>query len=304
MAMTEHYLAICAIFRNEAPYLAEWVAFHQLLGVEHFFLYDNNSNDDYAAVLQPFIEAGTVTVHQWPVPFHEKAQRKAYAHCLKSVRHSVRWLAFIDVDEFLFAPRDDTLAKALPDYESWPGVVVHWQNYGSSGRQLHSREPVIERFPWRARSNWVRNRKVKSIVDPSRTTAPLGVHHFEYADGARAVDETKREVRIKPRSRYKKRLKPWYGKLGPLLQYIDPYSAANVDSKVISVERLRINHYPVKSHQEFLGKTAYKKEKRRYEDVDYFAYHDRNEIYDPVIHRYLPALHQRLQSLVDIESRA
>jgi len=35
-------------------------------------------------------------------------------------------------------------------------------------------------------------------------------------------------------------------------------------------------------------------EKRRYEDIDYFAYHDRNEVYDTLIHRYLPALRQRL----------
>ena len=38
---TPHYLAICAIYRDEAPYLREWIEFHRLVGVEHFFLYDN-----------------------------------------------------------------------------------------------------------------------------------------------------------------------------------------------------------------------------------------------------------------------
>jgi len=292
-----HYLAVCAMFRDEAPYLAEWIAFHQLVGVGHFFLYNNKSSDHYLKVLQPFIDAGAVTLHDWPISFHERAQRKAYTHCLNSVRSMVRWLAFIDIDEFLFAPGHDSLEMILPDYEKWPGVVVHWQNYGSSGRRTGSAEPVIERFARRARSNWVRNRKVKSIIDPSRTIAPTGVHHFEYMDGLLAVDETKTEVRTRRRPAWKKRLKPLYGKLGPLLRYIDPYSAADLLSKNISVERLRINHYPVKSYQEYLSKTAHKKKKRRYEDIDYFAYHDRNEVFDPVLYKYLPALHQRLQCL-------
>jgi len=292
--MNDHYLAVCAMFRDEAPYLAEWIAFHQLVGVEHFYLYNNRSSDNFEAVLQPFTDAGCVTLCDWPIPFHERAQRKAYAHCLESVRASVRWLAFIDIDEFLFAPENDSLASALRDYEMWPGVVVRWQNYGSSGRRVTSQEPVIERFSWRARSNWVRNRKVKSIVDPSRTLAPEGVHHFAFVDGLLAVDETGTEVRIRPRAGYRKRLKPVLGRLGPLLRFVDPYSAADVVNKVISVEKLRINHYPVKSYEEFLKKTVHKQKKRRYEDIDYFAYHDRNEVHDPLLHKYLPALYRRL----------
>jgi hypothetical protein len=292
----KHYLAICAIFKDEASYLAEWIAFHQLVGVEHFYLYNNNSSDDYAKVLRPFADAGVVTICNWPVPFHERAQYKAYTHCLEFAKARARWLACIDIDEFLFAPGADSLAEALGEYEAWPGVVVHWQVYGSSGHREQSAEPVIERFSWRARQNWIRNRKVKSIVDPSRTTTPLGVHHFFYENGLLAVDETKTPVQVKPRPAYKKRLKPWYGKLGPLLRFTDPYSAANIDRKVISVEKLRINHYPVKSYQEYLNKSVHKKGKRRYEDIDYFAYHDRNEVYDPSLQKFLPAL---LQSLPD-----
>jgi hypothetical protein len=297
IAMNTCYLAVCAIFRNEAPYLAEWIAFHQLMGAEHFFLYNNNSTDNYIHELQPFVESGAVTIQDWPVPFHERAQRKAYSHCLDSVRSRVRWLACIDIDEFLFAPQSSSLATTLQEYEPWPGVMVHWRNYGSSGREQWSAEPVIERFTQRARSNWVRNRKVKSIIDPSRTTAPMGVHHFAYLDGALAVDETKTEIPVKPRPRFRKRLRPLYGKLGPLLRYFDPYSAVDIDSNAFSVEKLRINHYPVKSRQEFLNKAVFKKGKRRYDHIDYFAYHDRNEVHDPVLHQHLPALHRHLKDL-------
>lgn len=44
--MKHDYLSIGAIFKDEAPYLAEWIEFHRLVGVEHFFLYDNLSTDE------------------------------------------------------------------------------------------------------------------------------------------------------------------------------------------------------------------------------------------------------------------
>src|SRR5690348_6409443 len=57
-----YYLSACAIFRNEAPYLAEWLVFHLGVGVEHFYLYENNSTDDFESVLAPFFERGEVTL--------------------------------------------------------------------------------------------------------------------------------------------------------------------------------------------------------------------------------------------------
>ena len=45
------YLSICAIYRDEAFYLREWLEFHRLVGVERFFLYHNLSIDDHLSVL-------------------------------------------------------------------------------------------------------------------------------------------------------------------------------------------------------------------------------------------------------------
>ena len=39
------YLAICTIYRDNAPYFREWIEFHRLVGVERFFLYNNRSDD-------------------------------------------------------------------------------------------------------------------------------------------------------------------------------------------------------------------------------------------------------------------
>ena len=161
----------------------------------------------------------------------------------------------------------------------------------------HSDEPVIARFSRRAPSHWIRNRRVKSIVDPARALRPKNVHYFVYRDSTLAVTETGRPVQLTPRQRFKKRLRPLYRILGPALKHFDPYASTDITDCSVSVDHLRINHYPVKSREEFLCKARFKQEKKRYEGVDYFAYHDRNEVFDPILRRYLPELEKALADL-------
>ena len=55
-----NYLAICAIAKDEGPYLKEWIEWHLKNGVEKFYIYDNGSKDDTTTVLKPYIEKGIV----------------------------------------------------------------------------------------------------------------------------------------------------------------------------------------------------------------------------------------------------
>ena len=41
----EHYLAVCAIAKNEGHYFKEWIEWHRSQGVERFYIYDNESTD-------------------------------------------------------------------------------------------------------------------------------------------------------------------------------------------------------------------------------------------------------------------
>ena len=223
--------------------------------------------------------------------------RRAYADCLERVRGHARWLACLDIDEFLFAPGRTGLLPALAEFAEHAGVVVHWQVYGSAG-ELHRRpEPVIRRFQHRAATDWIRNRRVKSIVDPERALHPVDCHHFAFRDGERAVTERGTPVDLVRRGPFKKRLRPLYPLLGPALLRVDPYAATRITDRRVSVDRLRINHYPVKSRQEFEHKARFKREKKRYQGVDYFAYHDRNEVHDPILVDVLPALEKELAAL-------
>ena len=74
-----HYLSACLCFKNAATYLAEWLAFYTTLGVDHFFLYNNESSDRHEDVLAPYLAAGSATLIDYP---GKGIQHALYAHCL------------------------------------------------------------------------------------------------------------------------------------------------------------------------------------------------------------------------------
>src|SRR5262245_1292734 len=78
-----HELGVCAIFREEAPFLDEWLTFHCGVGVTHFYLYNNFSTDNFRTVLEPWIDRGVVTLIDWPVPV---GQTSAYEDCRSEER--------------------------------------------------------------------------------------------------------------------------------------------------------------------------------------------------------------------------
>ena len=83
--MEQPYLAACTIYRDAASYLAEWIEFHRLVGVERFFLYDNGSADDHRDVLAPYVDEGIAVVHDWPMPFIGHRGRGARCRARSSI---------------------------------------------------------------------------------------------------------------------------------------------------------------------------------------------------------------------------
>src|ERR1700693_475615 len=125
-------LSACAIFRNEAPYLEEWLVFHLGIGVEHFYLYENRSTDDFRGVLAPFVERRQVTLVNWP---KAQGQKAAYPHCLRSAATQTRWITFLDLDEFLFSPQQRDIRPILEKHRELSSLQIRRATFGSSGHR-------------------------------------------------------------------------------------------------------------------------------------------------------------------------
>jgi hypothetical protein len=304
-------LGICAIFQDEASYLGEWIEFHRLQGVEHFFLYDNRSHDEPERVLRPWLDEGVVTLLDWPWSFEDYAQVKAYNHCLEHFGTQFEWMAMLDIDEFLFCPDGDPLPDILATFTGAPAVVANWQVYGSSGHEKSPGGLVIEQFTRRAQKQWVRNRRIKSIVRPERTEAFRSPHMAVYRNGDLAVSENGEPCKVYLRNRAEGRWIPHYWQrfvnaLGKRLFRLfpdiplDPFCMTPTSLRQVSVERLRINHYAVKSVEDFARRKARRRipghrgsGTRVHNDLR-FAFQDRNGVHDPVLVKWAPELRRRL----------
>ncbi|MCD8288265.1 MAG: glycosyltransferase family 92 protein [Porphyromonadaceae bacterium] len=244
----EYYLSVCAIAKNEGPYVREWIEWHRSHGVEKFFIYDNESTDDTKTILEPYIKSGVVDYTFFP---GIRRQLAAYDDCIEKHRFSSRWIAFIDLDEFIVPVRDASIPAFLRRCESFSAVEINWLIYGSGGRREKTPGKVMERFRFHATEDHPLNRMVKSIVDPCRVCSMIGCHEAARISG-RVCDSHLLPVRRHFRNR-----------------------PAQHDV-------IRINHYAVKSYEEFLGKKARGRARGciRNRTEEYFFQYDLNDIED------------------------
>lgn len=126
----KYKVSVCAIFKDEAEYLKEWIEFHRIVGVDHFYLYNNFSKDDYRSVLNAYIETGLVTLIDWPVM---QGQMSAYKDCVENFQNETQWIGFIDIDEFVCPNEFDKIGDFLKRFRKRPIVIVYWRYFGSSG---------------------------------------------------------------------------------------------------------------------------------------------------------------------------
>ncbi len=194
----QHNLAVCAIFQNESRFLKEWLEFNILIGVEHFYLYNNYSTDNYEEILQPYIDAGIVECIDWPysqegydkegkvitanqilaeqhcsnsIPgkITGQAQILAYNHCLDNICGKVKWLMLIDIDEFLFPVQCDNLYDFLKNYEKFAAVCATWIHFGTSNiDRIPCNKLLIESLIMRENITEQTQSYVKSIVQPDK----------------------------------------------------------------------------------------------------------------------------------------
>jgi hypothetical protein len=194
-----HYLAACAIARDELD-LPEWVAYQFAVGFEHVHIFDNESVVPVADRLKKWISSGKVTTE----PIKGRCQQnRAYTSFLK--RADARWVAFIDIDEFVLPHGTDDLKTLLPAYEPYGGLGVSWATFGSGGRiERHCAADasplVIESYTHKGPPTFSVNPKFmspyyKSIVQTVRARGCPNPHFFNYRQGHFAVNE--RGVRLR-----------------------------------------------------------------------------------------------------------
>ncbi len=243
----QHYLAVCAIAKNEGPYFEEWIEWHRKQGVEKFYIYDNESTDCTGEVLAPYVEKDIVDYTYFP---GQKRQLAAYDDCFEKHRLETRWLAVIDLDEFIVPVKDASIPEFLHRMEKFSAIEINWLVYGSGGAKTKEPGSVMERFRKHSHPEHPLNNHVKSIVNPRKVCCMTGCHESAWISG-RIADSHGNSL-TKARSERKPQQ-----------------------------DVIRINHYAVKSYEEFLAKRSRGRARvTSLRDMGYFERYDLNDIED------------------------
>lgn len=168
-SLCAYELGIVTMFRNEANYLKEWIEYHHMLGVDHFLLYNDRSVDHWAEVLEPYISSNLVEVIEWSAlpgvaifPGHQTA---AYKDGLRRSKGNTKWLAFIDIDEFILPKKNATILECINQFfPNADGVYICWRNFGTNNVYINPGEPILMQLTAASHPLHSRNASGKSIV--------------------------------------------------------------------------------------------------------------------------------------------
>jgi hypothetical protein len=258
--------AIVAPVRGEAPFLIEWIAYHRVRGVRRFLLADNGGDDGTSELLERLDRHEFVKRFDWRG--RRYFQLEFYQHVIRELADSQRLvLIFVDVDEFLRSPPQapgiPRLAQSLFADDSVSAVALNWALYGSSGHVSAAPGLVLERFIRRGRRNHPSHRHVKTMMRADRC-AGVGQNPHAFAlTGGRYVTPLGEDVE-------------W-----------DKTTEPEGLTRRVTWNRLRVDHFVLKSREEFERKRARGSvarpltEQLRGRD-SYFDLHDRNEVEDPM----------------------
>lgn len=270
-----NYLSMGCFIKNENRYLREWVEFHRIQGVEHFYVVCNDGDPTTAMnVLLPYKEH--ITFKHFPEKPAAYKQMDAYNWIIEESRDKSRWVAFIDLDEFLMptSTQSMSLVEILGDYESSVGLVVNWVNYGSSNLYFQP-ELQTEEFLYRAYDFRFANKYFKSIVDPTKVVKAVNPHSFYYLNNEWAIDQ------------FNQRVMP-----GLCYSINDLYFG----------KRLRVNHYRLRSWIDYLEKIERWRGNEHPElselegQIRYWKDSNTNEVHDDTALRYVEEVKRRLRS--------
>lgn len=205
-------LAIHTLFlpRENVLYMEEWLLYHTIIGVDHFYLYDNTGShgDSTSAYRVPFRETRTkyglplisqkvtdqeiqntvreicskfsVTLIPWPsVLYTQKEQLDSISHCCKNLETD--FLACIDMDEYIYSEPHPLIKDFLQNElisKGYSGVKISQSKFAHILKAKINKDvrfyDLIDTFEMETK-HWA----PKSIIDPKKIKIGNNIHQID-----------------------------------------------------------------------------------------------------------------------------
>jgi multimeric flavodoxin WrbA len=143
----KYYFCIGAIFKNENHILKEWIDHYLNRGVDHIYLINDNSTDDYMKTLTPYIEEDKITLYNNEIPRVKRMQVYAYNQYFNKHLKECNWFGIFDLDEFLYSPYTINLKNILSKMVNYDQLLINSSVY------IKQPDNVVNSFIYRGEYN-------------------------------------------------------------------------------------------------------------------------------------------------------
>jgi hypothetical protein len=138
----KYYLSIGAIFKDEAGSMEEWLKHYILRGIDHFYLINDNSSDNYLEIVEKYKDKITLFDFDKTTDIYIKGGRqpRAYHKCFSPILKESEWFLICDLDEYVWCPNGFCLKKELETLsDKYNCVHLLGPHFGSNN---HKNQPL------------------------------------------------------------------------------------------------------------------------------------------------------------------
>lgn len=166
-------LSVCSIFKNESNSIVEWIEHYIYHGVNHFYLIDDDSDDNGVSLLTKYIDKITLfKSHGWNR--YIGRQRDMYNHFMLPILKESDWVLVVDMDEYMWSPKNVDLKETLKLCQHMSQVQVNHTPFGSSGF-IEQPPAIVPYFKYKSLN--VTDKSYKYFVNTKHEFSSLNVHH-------------------------------------------------------------------------------------------------------------------------------
>lgn len=183
-------IGLSTMTKNQGNRLKEWVEYHNNLGIDKFIIFLDGCTDNSKKILESLntIDITIFETHSFGGDtmdiYWEHRSHRMYNYVLKNYS-DLDWIAFIEVDEFIFPQIDEFDIKMyLEKLDTKCLYVNSWDLKGP----FKEDEPILGQSYeiWTDHQRYNSNYKWrgKSIIKPKEFSECVDAHHFKQKNGS------------------------------------------------------------------------------------------------------------------------
>ena len=178
----KYNFSVGVMFKNESHIMKEWINHYLRIGVDHIYMINHSSNDNYMDILTKYVNDKVVTLYHSEHKPKRLAQIEQYNKNITPHVKDSQWFAFLDMDEFLYSRKNNNVLDILNNSE-YLCHAVPWLNFGSNGLQDIPKS-VIKSFTKRAnydnfKNNFVSLRQIKTVFNTDPFQKVVELHYVD-----------------------------------------------------------------------------------------------------------------------------